>query len=70
MAKSLKNAKLLAKAVTSDEEKIYIASQWQLVRWRFKKHKLAVVSLIVLVICYLIYHYFGDKILQWYKSLF
>jgi len=33
-------------------EKYYAASQWQLIRWKFGRHKLAVVSLVVLVILY------------------
>ena len=32
----------------SEQEKIYTASQWQLVRWRFARHKAAIVSLILL----------------------
>lgn len=36
------------------EERIYVASQWQLVRWRFQKHKLALVSLAILALSYLI----------------
>lgn len=31
-----------------------VANQWQLMRWRFKKHKLAVVSLVIVVILYFI----------------
>ncbi len=34
------------------EEKIYVASQWQLIRWKFFRHKLAVGSLGVLAIFY------------------
>lgn len=30
------------------------ASQWQLIWWRFKKHRLAVASLVFLVMCYLV----------------
>ncbi len=37
-----------------DEERIYVATQWQLIRWRFRKHKMAVLSLIVLVLLYLV----------------
>ena len=36
------------------EEKIYVASQWQLTWWRFRKHKLALVSTVILIIMYLI----------------
>ncbi|MBN1935245.1 MAG: ABC transporter permease [Anaerolineae bacterium] len=35
-----------------EQERIYVASQWQLMRWRFKKHKMAVFGLIVLVVLY------------------
>ncbi|RIK43667.1 MAG: peptide ABC transporter permease [Chloroflexi bacterium] len=35
-------------------EKVYTASQWQLMRWRFAKHKMAVFSLILLGIFYLV----------------
>ena len=35
------------------DEKIYYASQWQLIRWRFGRHKLAVFSLIMLIFFYI-----------------
>ena len=38
----------------SAEEKIYTASQWQLMRWRFAKHKIAVASVVVLALFYLV----------------
>jgi len=38
----------------SAEEKIYIASQWELMRRKFKKHKLAIFGGIILVIFYVI----------------
>lgn len=34
------------------EEQIYTASQWQLMLWKFRKHKLAVASTIVVVLFY------------------
>lgn len=42
--------------VASDDaaERIYIATQWQLMWWRFRKHKLAVASAIILAGLYLI----------------
>lgn len=40
--------------LTEKEEKIYLASQWRLMWWRFKKHKLAIISGIVLMIFYTI----------------
>ena len=36
------------------EEKVYTASQWELMRWRLFKHKLAVVSLALLACFYII----------------
>lgn len=36
------------------EPKFFVASQWQLMRWRFRKHHLAVVSLWVIVFFYLV----------------
>ncbi len=35
------------------EEKLLVASQWQLIRWKFVRHRVAVLSLIVLIIFYL-----------------
>ncbi len=35
-----------------EEDAIYVASQWQLVRWKFRRHKVAVGSLVLLVIMY------------------
>ena len=40
-------------AVASSAEKLYVASQWQLIRWKFLKHKLAVAALVVLAMFYL-----------------
>lgn len=34
------------------EEKLLVASQWQLIRWKFARHRVAVLSLIVLIIFY------------------
>lgn len=36
------------------DERIYVASQWQLMWWRFRKHKMAVASGILLMFLYLI----------------
>jgi peptide/nickel transport system permease protein len=38
----------------SREQSVYTASQWQLMRWRFARHKIAVVSLWILAIFYLV----------------
>ena len=36
------------------EQKIYVASQRQLMWWRFRKHKLALISTVVLIAFYLV----------------
>lgn len=35
------------------EEKLLVASQWQLIRWKFVRHRVAVLSLIILIFFYL-----------------
>jgi len=37
-----------------EEERIYVASQWQLMWWRFRKHKLALVSGVAIILFYVI----------------
>ena len=39
--------------VTPADERIFVASQWQLMWWRFRKHKLAMVSGIIVIGFYL-----------------
>ena len=39
--------------ITQKDEKIYYASQGKLILWRFQRHKLAMASLIILVIMYI-----------------
>ena len=41
-------------AAPSIEERIYIASQWRLMWWRFRKHKVAMVAAVVLAVFYLV----------------
>ncbi|GAB3437326.1 ABC transporter permease [Flindersiella endophytica] len=36
-----------------DEAKIYLAPQWKLVWWRFRRHRLAVASLAIVILAYL-----------------
>lgn len=38
---------------SSTQERVYTATQWQLMWWRFRKHKLALVSTMVLILLYL-----------------
>jgi peptide/nickel transport system permease protein len=41
-------------AVTAEEERIYVASYWKLMWWRFRKHKMALVSAVVVILLYLV----------------
>lgn len=36
----------------AEEERIYVASQWQLMWWRFRKHKMAMVGGVILILFY------------------
>lgn len=38
--------------MTPEQERVYLASQWQLMWWKFRKHKLAVISAFVIVAIY------------------
>src|SRR4029079_19066165 len=40
--------------VVSKEEKIYVATPWQLMRWRFMRHRMAVVSAYIILVLYLV----------------
>ncbi len=44
---------VLVDGKVSADERFYYASQWELIRWRFGRHKLAVISLFLLGIIYL-----------------
>ena len=41
-------------ASNHQEQHIYVASQWQLMRWRFGKHKMAMAGAVVLLMLYLV----------------
>ncbi len=41
-------------AAAKDSEKLFVASQWRLMWWRFRRHKLAVASAGVLIVLYLV----------------
>ncbi len=43
----------LRETTRPDNEKFFVASQWQLFRWKFLKHRLAVLSVVVLALVYL-----------------
>ena len=40
-------------AIDADEEDLSVATQWQLIRWKFVRHKVAVFSLVLIIIFYL-----------------
>ena len=40
-------------ALTAEQERYYMASQWRMMWWRFKRHRLAVVSGLILLAMYL-----------------
>ncbi len=52
--KEVVEAEKSKKKVTPQEEKLYVASQWRLIWWRFKRHKLAMASAVVLAIFYIV----------------
>ena len=43
-----------AEASTTLDERIYIASQWRLMWWRFRRHKVALVAAVVLALFYMV----------------
>ena len=45
---------ILVGGKASDDERFYYASQGELIRWRFSRHKLAVFSLVMLIILYIL----------------
>jgi peptide/nickel transport system permease protein len=45
---------LVSHLVSKAEERVSVASNWQLVWWRFRKNRLAIISLIVLALFYVI----------------
>jgi peptide/nickel transport system permease protein len=43
----------VALELTADQEKLYLASQWRMMWWRLRRHRVAVASGIVLILMYL-----------------
>jgi peptide/nickel transport system permease protein len=41
-------------AITNEEEKIYVAPYWKLMWWRFRKHRMALVSVAILAVFYFV----------------
>src|SRR6476469_241417 len=40
-------------------ERVVVASQWRLMRWKFRKHRLALISLVIIIILYIISFFAG-----------
>ena len=49
----------VALEAAATEQRIFVASQWQLMWWRFRKHKVAVASAFVVALCSLSTMSFG-----------
>ncbi|MFN8442764.1 MAG: ABC transporter permease [Caldilineaceae bacterium] len=49
-----KNIPVLEDQLDAKSERFYYAKQWQLIWWRFRRHRLAMISLILLIVFYLI----------------
>lgn len=47
-------AEELVEEIGAKDEKVYVASYWQLMRWRFLKHRMAVISLVIVSLLYLV----------------
>ena len=41
-----------AAQLSPEQERLYLASQWKLMWWKFKRHRIAVVSGLVLLVMY------------------
>ena len=44
----------LADEISIKEEKVYVASYWKLMWWRFLKHRMAVISAVIVLLLYLV----------------
>jgi peptide/nickel transport system permease protein len=44
----------MAPTIVSEEERLYLASQWQLMWWKFRRHKLALISVVVVAFLYIL----------------
>lgn len=57
MSESLAPSKAIAEdelVTTTSEEQISVATQWQLMWWRFRKHTLAMIAAAFIIIFYLV----------------
>lgn len=56
---SVDQAKQVEKAPAEDDlqsggEQIYVAPPWKLMWWRFRKHRMALISAVVLILAYFV----------------
>jgi peptide/nickel transport system permease protein len=47
-------AATVSKQALAEEPRVFVAPQWQLVWWKFRKHKLAMISAIIIALVYLV----------------
>lgn len=47
-------AQALPATTIAEENRIFVANQWQLMWWRFRKHRLAMISAVVVILFYLV----------------
>lgn len=43
---------MAVEVMTPEQERVYLASQWQLMWWKFRRHKLAVISGVIILVIY------------------
>jgi peptide/nickel transport system permease protein len=41
-------------SLSGERERLFVASQWQLMWWRFRKHKVALISAVILILFYVV----------------
>ena len=54
MAEAVATIPPIAKPKTNAEDRISVATQWQLMWWRFRKHRLAMIAAVIIFLFYLI----------------
>jgi peptide/nickel transport system permease protein len=52
MAEAVANVPAVAKPTKNVEDRISVATQWQLTWWRFRKHRLAMVAAVIVILFY------------------
>jgi peptide/nickel transport system permease protein len=44
----------ISQAIVTEEDRAYVASQWQLMWWKFRRHRLAVISTLIVIAFYIV----------------